>query len=294
MLKPMRSMKKIRKAVVPVAGLGTRFLPVTKAMPKEMLPLVDKPVIQYIVEELVAAGIEEIIIVTSANKRAIEDHFDRNFELEYRLQKDGKREILDDMRKVQNLARFAYVRQQEALGNGHALLQAKQLIGDEPFAFAYGDDIIESKIPAIKQMLEVYQEYGASTMGVIEVNDEGTRNYGIIKPEKITTKVSKVTATIEKPGPEAAPSHLASVGRYIFNPSIFTALEKIRPGKGGEIWVADAVSYLIKTEPIYARTLDGEYFDCGNKLGYLKAVLHHAISHEHFGKEIKAYLKSIT
>lgn len=290
----MKNMKKIRKAVIPVAGLGTRFLPMTKAMPKEMLPLVDKPVIQYIVEELVAAGIEEIIIVTSANKRAIEDHFDRNFELEYRLQKDGKRELLDEVRKIQNLARFAYVRQQEALGNGHALLQAKRLIGNEPFAFAYGDDILEGKIPAIKQMLEVYEEYGATTIGVVKVDDEGTRNYGIIKAEKISSKVSRVVGSIEKPGPEAAPSHLANPGRYIFNPSIFTALEKIRPGKGGEIWVADAVSYLLKTEPVYARELDSDYFDCGNKLGYLKAVLHHAVKHDHFGKEIKAYLKSIT
>lgn len=289
----MKITKKIRKAVIPVAGLGTRFLPMTKAMPKEMLPLVEKPVIQYIVEELVNAGIEEIIFVTSANKRAIEDHFDRNFELEYRLQKDGKRETLDMVKKIQNLARFAYVRQQEVLGNGHALLQAKYLIGNEPFAFAYGDDIIEGKVPAIKQMLETYEEFGATTIGVVEVDDEGTRNYGIIKGEKINPKTWRVQATIEKPGPEAAPSHLANPGRYIFNPSIFTALEKIRPGKGGEIWVADAVSYLLKTEPIYARQLEGEYFDCGSKLGYLKAVLAHAVRHDHFGKEIRAFIKTL-
>lgn len=290
----MKNMKKIRKAVIPVAGLGTRFLPMTKAIPKEMLPLVDKPVIQYIAEELVASGIEEIIIVTSTNKRAIEDHFDRNFELEYRLQKDGKRELLDMVRKIQNMARFAYVRQAEALGNGHALLQAKDLIGNEPFAFAYGDDIMESKVPAIKQMMETYAEYGATTIGVVEVDDEGTRNYGIIKGEKLNSKTYQVQGTIEKPGPEAAPSHLANPGRYIFNPSIFTALEKIRPGKGGEIWVADAVAHLIKTEAVYARKLEGEYYDCGSKIGYLKAVLAHAVRHDHFGIDIQAFMKSIT
>lgn len=290
----MKTLKKIRKAVIPVAGLGTRFLPMTKAMPKEMLPLIDKPVIQYIVEELVSAGIEEIIFITSANKRAIEDHFDRHFELEYRLQKDGKRELLDEMRKIQNLARFVYVRQQEALGNGHALLQARDVIGDEPFAFAYGDDVIESTVPAIKQMLETYSEYQATTIGVVEVDDEGTRRYGIIKPEKINSKTYKVLATIEKPGPEAAPSHLANPGRYIFTPAIFTALETVRPGKGGEIWVADAVAQLSKKEPIYARKLDGTYFDCGNKLEYLKAVINHGMKHEHYGKEIRSYIKSLS
>ena len=282
---------KIRRAVIAVAGFGTRFLPATKAQPKEMLTLIDKPIIQYVVEEMVGAGIEEIILVTGQNKRSIEDHFDRSFELEYRLKEAHKLDLLEEVKRISNLAKFVYVRQKMPLGNGHALLCAKVVVGDEPFAFSYGDDIIEAKIPAISQMVRVFEKYQSSVMGVMEVPREIISQFGVIKPEEIEKGVYKVLDTVEKPHPDEAPSNLASVGRYVFTPKIFEALEETKPGKGGEIWVADGVKNLSKNETIHACKIKGTYWNCGDKREFLKATINFALKNPEFGRELRRYLK---
>lgn len=283
---------KIRRAVIAVAGFGTRFLPATKAQPKEMLAVVDKPIIQYVVEEMVGAGIEEIVLVTGQNKRSIEDHFDRSFELEYRLKEAHKLDLLEEVKRISNLAKFVYVRQKMPLGNGHALLCAKVVVDDEPFAFSYGDDIIEAKIPAIGQMIKVFEKYQGSVMGVMEVPREKISQFGVIKPEEIEKGVYKVLDTVEKPHPDGAPSNLASVGRYVFTPKIFEALEETKPGKGGEIWVADGVRNLCRNETVYACKLEGTYWNCGDKREFLKATINFALKNPEFGRDLRKYLRN--
>lgn len=289
------SPKKIRKAVIPVAGFGTRFLPATIAQPKEMLPVVDKPVIQYIVEEMVASGIEEIIFITGRGKRAIEDHFDPSFELEYLLEQKGKHDILKEVHRISTLAKFVYVRQHKPLGNGHALLMAKDLVGDEPFAFSYGDDIIDSKIPAMKQMIDAYNKYQDMIIGVVDVPRSKVDQYGIVDPKIKNPKSSvfELSGIIEKPSIKESPSTFASMGRYIFNPDIFEELERCKPGKGSEIWVADAVTNIFKKRSVYACSISGIYYDCGNKLEYLKAMIGFGLKHKDLRAGLRAYLKTL-
>lgn len=285
--------KKIKKAVIPVAGLGTRFLPATKAQPKEMLTLVDKPIIQYIVEEAVLSGIEEIIFVTSANKRAIEDHFDRNFELEYRLRQKGKKVELAEMLQISDMAKFIYVRQKTPKGLGHAVLTAQELIGDEPFAVILGDDVIDARVPAIKQLMQVYEKYGDIVLGVTKVNKTHTHKYGIIDPLKIDEKVLEVKKLIEKPSASKAPSNLAVTGRYILTPEIFDFLAQQKAGTGDEIQLTDAITRYIKARVGYACVYDGQYYDCGNKLEFIKATLHFGLKRSDFKKELKRYLRQL-
>lgn len=286
-------MSSIKKAVIPVAGLGTRFLPATISVPKELLPVVDKPIIQYIVEEMVAAGVEEIIFVDSPGKKAIYNHFHPSAELIDALKAAGKDELLRSVEHVRDLAKITTVVQEKPLGNGHALLQAKELIGSEPFAFAYGDDIIKSETGAIAQMLETYDKYQKTVMGVVEVDDEGTKMYGIIKPKQIDDVTYEILETVEKPGPENAPSHLANPGRYIFTPNIFEMLEQIEPGKGGELWLADAVERLGQSEPVYARKLEGVYYDCGSKIGFLKANLAYGLDRADLKEHLTEFINTV-
>lgn len=291
----MNYMKKIRKAVIPVAGFGTRFLPATIAQPKEMLPIVEKPVIQYIVEELVDSGIEEIIFITGRGKRAIEDHFDPSFELEYLLEQKGKKDKLEEVQKISQLAKFVYVRQAKPLGNGHALLMAQEVVGDEPFAFCYGDDVIDARIPAIKQMIKAYNKYQDMIVGVIEVEKDRIESYGVVDPlhKKIEERVFELKGIVEKPKKKDAPSNFASVARFIFNPEIFDILKTLKPGKGGEIWVNDAISKIFKNRSVYACHIDGTYYDCGNKLEYVKANIAYGLKHKHLRSGIKKYIKSL-
>lgn len=285
---------KIKKAVIPAAGYGTRFLPFTKAMPKEMLPLVDKPVIQYIVEELAASGIAHVILVTGWNKRAIEDHFDYNFELEYRLREAGKIDSFQKIREVADLATFTYVRQKEPLGNGHAVLCAKKLINDEPFIVSWGDDLIIGKNkPYYAQLIDVYEKYGGSVLSVMPVSPEETKRYGVLKVKPFRNGIYKVLEVIEKPGPEQAPSNLAHVGGFVLTPRIFEILEKTKPGKGGEIWLQDAINTLCKMEPVYACEFQGTRFDTGEVMGYLKSVVKMALQREELKKDFKNFLKNI-
>jgi UTP--glucose-1-phosphate uridylyltransferase len=284
---------KIRKAVIPVAGLGTRFLPATKAQPKEMLTVVDKPIIQYIVEEAVRSGIEEIIFVTSANKRAIEDHFDRNFELEYRLRQKGKNVELADMLKISDMAKFIYVRQKTPRGLGHAVLTAREVVGNEPFVVMSGDDIIDSKVPAIKQLMKVYEKYGDIVLGVTKVNKNETYKYGIIDPLKIDERTVEIKQLIEKPKAEKAPSNLAVTGRYILTPEIFDYLSKQKAGASGEIQLTDAIARYIKDHTGYACLYEGDYYDCGNKLEFMKAIINFGLKRPDFKKDLKKYLRQL-
>lgn len=281
---------KIRKAIIPVAGLGTRFLPATKAQPKEMLALVDKPVIQYIVEEAVNSGIEEIIFVTSGTKRAIEDHFDRNFELEYRLKEKGKEAELKEILKISDLARFVYVRQKTPLGDGHALLTARDLIGDEPCAVLFGDDVIDGDAPTIKQLIDVYNEVQAPVMAVMAVPKADLKKYGVAKTVDggIT---SRIEALVEKPDPEAAPSNLAVVGRYIITPQVFDELAQIKPSQDGEIRLIDALNAILtKGGAVYAHKFSGTRYDCGNKTQFLLASINFGLKHHDIGSELKEKL----
>lgn len=269
--------QKIHKAVIPVAGYGTRFLPFTKSNPKEMLPIVDKPVIQYIVEEAVASGIDEIILITGSNKRAIEDYFDYNRDLENQLQKTGKHDLLKMVRDVSDLAQFVYVRQKEMLGLGHAILQARTVIGDEPFAILYGDDVIESQTPVLKQMIDVYDQNPGAIVGVTEVPLENVNRYGVIDGDEISDRLYKINHFVEKPEPDVAPSRLVSTGRHILPPEIFEAIANTTPGKGGEIQLVDAIYSLIAAgTPANALHYEGKWFDCGNKSEYIKAVINYA------------------
>lgn len=284
---------KIRKAVIPVAGFGTRFLPFTKAMPKEMLPIVDKPVIQYIVEEAVASGIEQIILVTGSNKRAIEDHFDSYFELEYKLEQSGKHKELHEIREITKLAQFIYVRQKETRGLGDAILTAQPVIEDEPFAILYGDDVIDAKTPVLKQMLEVYDDESTPLIGVTEVPKTAVGRYGVIDPESIDSRLYRIKQIIEKPDPKDAPSRLVVTGRVILPPKIFSIIGQTPPGKGGEIQLTDALATLIAEVSGYAYHYEGTFFDCGNKLEYLKAVVTYALKRADIQSEFVSYLKTI-
>jgi UTP--glucose-1-phosphate uridylyltransferase len=268
----------IRKAVIPVAGYGTRFLPFTKSNPKEMLPLVDRPIIQYIVEEAVKAGIEQIILITGSNKRAIEDYFDYNRDLENQLQKTGKTELLELVRSVSDLAQFVYIRQKEMLGLGHAIAQARSVVGDEPFAVLYGDDIIDSKTPVLKQMIDLYAQNPGVIVGVTEVPKASVSNYGVIDGQAISDNVYKINRFVEKPDPESSPSRLVSTGRLILPPTIFDSINQTQPGKGGEIQIVDAISHLIsQNTPAHALHYEGHWYDCGSKTGYVKAVVNYAL-----------------
>lgn len=287
-------MRKIKKAIIPVAGMGTRFLPATKAQPKEMLTVVDKPVIQYLVEEAVASGIKEIILVTGQSKRAIEDHFDTNFELEVRLKEKGKKKELREVKSISNLAKFAYVRQKEPLGDGHAILQAKEFAKDEPIAVLFGDDLIDSKVPCLKQMMKVYEKYNSSVIALENVPKKEVSNYGIIKPEKkVSPRVTKIDDLVEKPDPSKAPSTLAIVGKYIITPEIFKCIENSTPSKGGELRLIDGFMELLKNQQIYGYEFKGTRYDCGSKIGYIKATVNYAIKRPEFNGELKNFLNSI-
>jgi UTP--glucose-1-phosphate uridylyltransferase len=286
-------LKKITKAIFPAAGLGTRFLPATKASPKEMLPLVDKPLIQYVVEEAVASGIEEVVMITGRGKRAIEDHFDVAFELEEDLRAKGKHKLLSEVQRIANLVTFCYIRQKKALGLGHAVLTAKPVVGDEPFAVLLGDDIIDAKVPVLKQMLTVYKRYPATILAIQKVPKAQTQNYGIIDGKKIEDGVYLVNDLVEKPAPKEAPSNLAIIGRYILTPGIFSALELTKPGKGGEIQLTDGLRLLMKKEPIYAFEFEGKRHDAGDKLGFLKATVEFGLKNGEFGRAFRSYLQKL-
>jgi len=284
---------KITKAVIVAAGLGTRFLPVTKSLPKEMLPLVDKPLIQYAVEEAVASGIEQIILVTSSSKQATEDYFERSAELEQVLEKKGSIRRLKMIRELSRLADVSYVRQEEQLGLGHAVLTARAVVGEEPFAVMLPDDIIESRVPALKQMTGVYEKYGGGVIAVERVGDEDTRKYGIIEPQDISDGVYGIKNIVEKPEPAQAPSRLGVVGRYILPARIFEILAATPPGKGQEIQLTDALQTLLKEQPLFACEFDGTRYDTGVPLGWLKANVALALKHDDVGSQLREYLQEL-
>ena len=287
-------MHKIRKAVFPVAGLGTRFLPATKASPKEMLPIVDRPLIQYAVEEAVAAGVTDLIFITGRGKRAIEDHFDKAYELEAELLAHGKNRLLKEVRGLLPAnVNCVYVRQGEALGLGHAVLCARHLVGDEPFAVILADDLIDAKVPAIKQMADAYAKNGGSVVAVQNVDPSETASYGIVSAEPAIRRLARMTGIVEKPRPEAAPSTLGVVGRYILSPSIFDHLQVTRAGTGKEIQLTDAIGRLLREEPVYAYEFEGRRYDCGTKLGYLEATVEYALRHDEVAEGFRAYLDGL-
>jgi UTP--glucose-1-phosphate uridylyltransferase len=283
----------IRKAVFPAAGLGTRFLPATKAQPKEMLPLVDKPIIQYGVEEAVASGIDNIILVTGRGKNAIEDHFDVSVELETFLEARGKKEQLLEIRKISNLINFSYVRQGEPLGLGHAVLTTKALVGDEPFAVILGDDVIDARPPAIRQMMDVFDEVKGPVLAIERVPKATVSSYGIIDADEIRPGVYQIKDLVEKPPVDEAPSDLAIIGRYVLTPDIFPALEKIGKDRTGEIQLTNGLRHLLKSRPIYGCRIDGVRHDTGNKLGFLKAVVYFALRNPDLAEDFREYLRSI-
>ncbi|OGY25539.1 MAG: UTP--glucose-1-phosphate uridylyltransferase [Candidatus Woykebacteria bacterium RBG_16_43_9] len=288
-------MKKVTKAIIPAAGFGTRFLPQTKAMPKEMLPVVDKPVIQYVVEEAAASGIEDIIIVTGPSKRAIEDHFDRSYDLENFLEKVGKEEELEEIKKIANLANFVYVRQKGAYGNASPVLSARHLIGeDEPVAVMWGDEFIYADPPRLKQLIDVFDKHQSTVISGVRIEQkEYLSKYGISKIEPLEANIFKILDIVEKPDPDVAPSNLATHGAYVFTPSIFEYLNNLKPGKGGELWLPEAVGEMIKRETVLAVEIkNGKYYDTGDKLGYLKAVIDFSLDHKEFGPQISKYLES--
>jgi UTP--glucose-1-phosphate uridylyltransferase len=285
-------MNEVTKAVFPVAGLGTRFLPATKASPKEMMPIVDKPLIQYAVEEAIAAGITDMVFVTGRNKRAIEDHFDKNYELEAELNARGKHEMLQELRTlIPDNIKCTFIRQHDALGLGHAVLCAKHIVGDEPFAVILADDLIESDKPTIRQMLEVHRRTHCSVLAVQNVAREETRNYGVVQANSaLENGYDCITAIVEKPRPEDAPSTLAVVGRYILTPRIFDYLPQVQNGAGGEIQLTDAIQCLLADEQVFAFRFDGIRYDCGSKLGYIEATLAYALKHPEIGNRLDPFL----
>ncbi|MDD7794204.1 UTP--glucose-1-phosphate uridylyltransferase GalU [Clostridium sp. 'White wine YQ'] len=284
---------KVRKAVIPAAGLGTRFLPATKAQPKEMLPIVDKPTIQYIVEEAVASGIEEILIITGRNKRAIEDHFDKSVELEDELENNHKEELLELVKKISNMVDIHYIRQKEPKGLGHAIGRARTFVGNEPFAVMLGDDIVDSTVPCLKQLIDCYNEYKTTILGVQPVNREDVCKYGIIDGLKVEDRVYKVKNMIEKPKVEEAPTNIAILGRYIITPNIFEILENTKPGKGGEIQLTDALKELSNTEAVYSYCFEGRRYDVGDKFGFLQANIDYALKREDLKENLLAYFKTL-
>lgn len=285
---------KIRKAVIPAAGFGTRFLPATKAMPKEMLPIVDKPVIQYVVEEAVASGIEDIIIITGWHKRTIEDHFDYPFELEKRLEEAGKHEQAAEVRKIAEMANFIYVRQKGPYGNGTPVLNARQVVGNEPFAVLWADEFIYSDPPRLQQMVAAWEKYSAPSISAIRVPKEAVSKYGIADVTPVENNIFKINRMVEKPKPEDAPSDLAAHGAYILPPEIFDILANTKLGKGGELWLVDAITELAKKRDVLAVEIkNGKYYDTGNKLEYLKAVVEFGLRHEELKTDLAEYLKNL-
>lgn len=284
---------KVKKVVIPAAGLGTRFLPATKAEPKEMLPIVDKPTIQYIVEEAIASGIEDIIIITGRTKRSIEDHFDKSYELESELEKHNKTELLELTRGISNMANIFYVRQKEALGLGHAILCAKALVNNEPFAVMLGDDVVDSQKPCLKQLIDVYEEYGSTVLGVQKVPESDTHLYGIVDGVQIADRVYDVKNLVEKPAIGTSPSNIAILGRYVINPDIFGYLDTQTPGAGGEIQLTDALKRQMLNEKMIAYNFEGRRYDVGNKLGFLQATVEFALKRDDLKDDFKAYLKTL-
>jgi UTP--glucose-1-phosphate uridylyltransferase len=289
---------KVRKAVFPAAGLGTRFLPATKAQPKEMLPLVDKPIIQYGVEEALHSGIQNIIIVTGRDKSAIENHFDVSFELEYMLETRGKKDLLAIVRSVSDMISVAYIRQKEALGLGHAVLRARELVGDEPFAVILADDVIDAEVPCIRQLLDVHDFFCAPVLAVMEVPPDKISAYGAIDAEPVShngshDRVYRIRDLVEKPKQSEAPSNLAIIGRYVLTPEIFDSINAVEPGTGGEIQLTDAIKHLSHTRPIYAYRFEGTRYDAGDKLGFLKATVEFALRRHDLGGPFREYLKSL-
>jgi UTP--glucose-1-phosphate uridylyltransferase len=289
---------RVRKAVFPAAGLGTRFLPATKAQPKEMLPLVDKPLIQYGVEEAMHSGIQNIIIVTGRGKSSIEDHFDVSFELEQLLESKNKNDMLSMVRAISDMIDISYVRQKEALGLGHAVLRAKELVGNEPFAVVLSDDIIASEIPCIRQLLNVYEFYGASVLALMEVPKDQISAYGVVDAELVSdngreNRLYRIRNLVEKPKAADAPSNLAIIGRYVLTPEIFQCIESIEPGSGGEIQLTDALKYMLRNRPIYGLKFEGTRYDAGDKLGFLKATVEFALNRHDLGQQFREYLKTV-
>lgn len=285
---------KVRKAVIPAAGLGTRFLPATKAQAKEMICIVDKPAIQYIVEEALASGIEEILIIVGRNKESIANHFDQTPELDYNLASKDKRELLAISKALANMANIHFVRQKEAKGLGHAVLCAKAFVGDEPFAVLLGDDIVTGELPALKQLMDVHEKYGSSVLGVQTVAKDQVDKYGIVDGQAVADRTYEVNRLIEKPSVEDAPSNVAALGRYVLTPEIFEALEKTPVGKGSEIQLTDGMDILRETQKIMAYDFTGKRYDTGDKLGYLKATVEFALEHEQLKEDFKAYLEELT
>jgi len=289
--------RQVRKAVFPAAGLGTRFLPVTKAQPKEMLPLVDKPIIQYGVEEAMASGCDQIIVVTGRGKAAIEDHFDVSYELEKMLEDRGKTDLLAVVRQISDMIHIAYVRQKEAMGLGHAVLMARELVGDEPFAVILADDIIDSKVPCLKQMIEVYNETGCSVLATQVVEGEAISSYGVLDatsvPAERNGRLFEVHNLVEKPKPKDAPSNLAIIGRYVLTPAVFEMLASIQPGSGGELQLTDGLRQLLRTEKILGYVFEGKRYDTGDKLGFLKATVEFALKRDDLGADFRRYLKAL-
>ncbi len=289
---------RVRKAVFPAAGLGTRFLPATKAQPKEMLPLVDKPLIQYGVEEAIQSGIQNILIVTGRGKSAIEDHFDVSFELEQMLESRGKTKLLESVRAVSDMIDVAYIRQKEALGLGHAVLRARDLVGPEPFAVVLSDDVIDAPVPCLRQLLDVYEYFGASVVALMEVPEETVSAYGIVDAEPVDhngsrERVFRIRSMVEKPARADAPSRLAIIGRYVLTPEIFNALDAVQPGAGGEIQLTDGLKHLLNSRPVYGLRFEGKRYDAGDKLGFLKATVEFALRRPDLGASFREYLKSL-
>ncbi|MGZ8606297.1 MAG: UTP--glucose-1-phosphate uridylyltransferase GalU [Actinomycetota bacterium] len=284
---------KLRKAVIPAAGLGTRFLPATKAQPKEMLPIIDKPAIQYVVEEAVRAGLTEILIVTGRGKRSIEDHFDRSLELEHFLKSKEKFDELKQVREISDMAEIHYIRQKDALGLGHAVSVAEAFVGGEPFAVLLGDDIMADHNPLLSDMLAVHERYGRSVIAVTEVSRDEVSLYGIAETEFVEERLARVLSVVEKPEPDEAPSNLAAIGRYVLTPEVFDCLRETPPGRGGEIQLTDAITLLAQQQAVYAWVFEGGRFDVGNKLDYLKATIELAIDREDIGEGLRAYLADL-
>lgn len=283
----------VKKAVIPAAGFGTRFLPATKSQPKEMLNVVDKPLIQYSVEEAVLSGIESIAVITSRGKSSMEDFFDRSPELEQFLEEKGKIDLLEEIKRISSLAEFYFVRQKKALGLGHAILQAENYVGREPFAVLLPDDIFECSKPCIKQLIDVYSELKASVIVLGRVDEEGTKKYGIIKPKQISERIFQVEDMVEKPGPEKAFSDLGILGRYVFSTEIFDAIKKTEPDKRGEIQITDAIRLLLETQPVYGYLFEGKRYDAGDKLGFIEATIDLALKRPEFSQRLREYLKKL-
>ena len=286
-------MTKVRKAVIPAAGLGTRFLPATKSQPKEMVPVIDKPTIQYVVEEAVCAGITDILVITGRGKRAIEDHFDRNFELEFYLEQGKKHEELEQVQAISEMADIHYIRQRDPLGLGHAVSVARQHVGSEPFAVLLGDDIMVDNSKLLRSMLDVYERYGRSVVAVLEVAREDIKNYGCVTPELMEENLVRVRSIVEKPKPEEAPSNLAVIGRYVFTPEIFDALDRITPGAGGELQLTDAMSLLLETQTVFGYSFETGRYDIGKKIDFLRATVELALDRPDLGDEFRAFLSDL-